>query len=104
MKKSIVLSKTANKKLSKLLEYLEKNWSKKVKDDFIVKLDRSLLRISNFPYSCPESAEVKGLFKCVVSKQNTLFYRVTPTEIQIVTLFDSRQDPSKIFDDVNQSD
>jgi plasmid stabilization system protein ParE len=98
--RKIVLSKTAKNNLTHLLDYLESNWPKKVKNDFIKKLDISLLRISHYPHSCPESTEVKGLFKCVVTKQNTLLYRINSSEIEVVTIFDSRQDPSKIKDQI----
>ncbi|RED91308.1 type II toxin-antitoxin system RelE/ParE family toxin [Marinoscillum furvescens] len=92
----VVLSPTTKSKLGDLLEFLEDKWSAKVKNDFIKKLDKSILQISHYPQSCPESVEVKGLYKCVVTKQNSLFYRVSPDEIEIITLFDTRQDPSKI--------
>jgi plasmid stabilization system protein ParE len=34
--------------------------------------------------------------KCVISKQNILFYREVHKNIEIVRLFDSRQDPKKL--------
>ena len=96
MSKKVVLSSTAKDKLSDLLEYLERGWSAKVKNDFIKKLDRSIARISAYPQSCPESTQVRGLYKCVVTKQTSLFYRIKPKEIEVVTLFDNRQDPKKL--------
>jgi plasmid stabilization system protein ParE len=91
----VVLSATAKFRLLNLLEYLENKWSTKVKDDFIKKLDRSIVRISKYPESCPKSSELEGLHKCVVTKHNTFFYLVKTEEIEIVTLFDTRQNPSK---------
>lgn len=95
-KKRVVLSNTAKSKLTDLLDYLENTWSKKVQNEFIAKMDRSLSRISYYPNSCPESTEIQGLFKCVVTKQTSLFYRVNPQEIEVVTLFDTRQDTKKL--------
>ena len=43
--KKITLSKRASNRLDKLLEYLEYEWSLKVKDDFIKRLDDSLKQI-----------------------------------------------------------
>lgn len=94
--RNVVLSETAKTKLSHLLKYLEIEWSKKVKRDFIKKLDQSILKVSHYPESCPESTEVKGLYKCVMTKQTSFFYRVSPIEIEIVTFFDTRQDPKKL--------
>ena len=96
MGKKVVLSATAKTKLSDLLEYLENRWSERVKKDFIKKLDQSISRISHYPKSCPESSEQKGLFKCVVTKQTSLFYRIKAKEIEVVTLFDNRQNPRKL--------
>ncbi|MDH5476363.1 MAG: type II toxin-antitoxin system RelE/ParE family toxin [Cyclobacteriaceae bacterium] len=96
MSKKVVFSPTATRKLLVLLEYLENKWSEKVKKEFIEKLDKSILRITDFPKSCSESIEIKGLFKCVVTKQTSLFYRIKSKEIEVVTLFDTRQNPKKL--------
>jgi len=50
--RTIKLSKRASKKLDKLLEYLELEWSLKVKLDIIKELDRSLGQIKKYPESC----------------------------------------------------
>jgi len=96
MNKKIVLSSTSKRKLYQLLDYLENEWSVKVKKDFIKKLDKNLLKISKYPSSNPESKEIKGLFKSIVTKQISLFYKVKSDEIEIVTLFDTRQNPNKL--------
>ena len=96
MRKEVVLSPTAKTKLSDLLEYLENKWSEKVKKEFIEKLDKSISRISDYPKSYSKSIEIKGLFKCVVTKQTSLFYRIKPKQIEVVTLFDTRQNPKKL--------
>ena len=64
-------------------------------DNFLTKLDLKIKQISKHPYSCPESKEFGNLFKCVVTKQTTFFYRVNEEreEIEIITVFDTRRDP-----------
>ena len=49
MIRTVKLSSLAEKKLDKLLEYLLENWSRKVKNDFIKKLDRSIAVIQSNP-------------------------------------------------------
>jgi plasmid stabilization system protein ParE len=93
----VIFSKRAKIRLENLLDYLEKEWSEKTKDDFIKKLDRSINQIKRLPTSCPESAKILGLFKCVVTKQTTLYYRIKDQTIQVITLFDVRQNPNKLF-------
>ena len=58
--------------------------------------------ISNFPESCPESKDFKGIFKCVVSKQTTFYYRIVfeNDEIEIITVFDSRQNPNNLSEEM----
>jgi plasmid stabilization system protein ParE len=96
MKRKVVLSKRAKIKLDNLLLFLETEWSLSVKNEFIEKLDRTLQIIQNNPESFPKTQVLTGVHKCVVTKQNTLYYRFTESSIEIVTLFDSRQDPHKL--------
>ncbi|WP_271393946.1 type II toxin-antitoxin system RelE/ParE family toxin [Aequorivita sinensis] len=96
MNRKVVISKTAEKKLEKLFEYLIKEWSVKVKKDFVEKLDSSIEIIKSQPEIFPESKKGKSLRKCVVTKQTTIYYRYNSKRINIVTLFDTRQDPNKL--------
>ena len=96
MKREIRLSKGAMKKLDSLLVYLEKEWSTKVKHDFILKLDKSLKQIQKLPDSFPESEKIRGLRKCVVTKQTTVFYKYSDTSIDVITIFDNRQNPKSL--------
>lgn len=92
MSKRVVLSGSAKKKLEKLLEYLETEWSGRVRDEFIQKLDHAISAIRSNPHGFPESMSIKDLHKCLVTKQNALYYRIGKNQIEIVTFFDSRQD------------
>jgi plasmid stabilization system protein ParE len=96
MKRQIRLSVRASQKLEKLLSFLETEWSVKVKKDFIIKLDDTLEQIQKLPESFPESEKVKGLRKCVVTKQTTLFYKYSDSTIDIITFFDNRQNPQSL--------
>jgi plasmid stabilization system protein ParE len=73
MNREIKLSRRAVKKLDNLLIFLENEWSAKVKQDFIQRLNKSLHQIQKLPESSPESNKIKGLRKCVVTKQTTEF-------------------------------
>lgn len=100
MSRKVVISKTAKKKLDKLFEYLIMEWSVKVKTDFVEKLDTSIEIIKNQPEIFPESKKGKGLRKCVITKQTTLYYRYNSKQIYIVTLFDTRQNPMKLDEEI----
>jgi len=94
--RTIKLSKRASKKLDKFLEYLETEWSLKVKSDFIKKLDKSLKQIQKYPDSCQQTDFVKGLHMHTVTKQTSIFYRFDSKTISVVTIFDNRMNPEKI--------
>jgi len=99
----VYLSELAESKLLKLSEYLLSEWNLKVRNEFIEKLKSKVEQISKQPKSCPESMEFKGLFKCVVTKQTTFYYRINSelNSIEIITLFDTRQNPKKLKKNLN---
>lgn len=100
MERKVVISKIAEGKLEKLFEYLLKNWSFKVKSDFIKKLDKNISLIKFHPESFPQSAIDPALRKCVITRQTTLFFKFDEKEIKILTIFDNRQNPDKLKTDL----
>jgi len=96
----VYLSELAESKLLRLSEYLLEKWNKRTRDKFFVKLTNKIDQISSQPYSCPKSEKFNGLYKCVVTKQTTLYYRIQSDEIEIITVFDTRQDPGKLKKDL----
>jgi plasmid stabilization system protein ParE len=101
---NVFLSEIAEFKLLKLSEYLLENWNLKVRDAFIEKFSEKINQISNQPDSCPQSSAFKGLYKCVVTKQTTFYYRFSTelNEIEIITIFDTRQHPKKLNKQVKE--
>lgn len=94
--RTIVLSKTAAKKLELLLKYLEDEWSEKVKYNFIEKLDNSLEQINKHPLSCEKSQLKPQLHRCIITKQTILYYTFDEKRIFVVTIFDNRMHPEKL--------
>ncbi|MCM5664442.1 type II toxin-antitoxin system RelE/ParE family toxin [Galbibacter mesophilus] len=99
----VFLSELAEKKLLNLSEYLLENWGLKTRNDFISKLTEKIQQITNQPESCPKSSEIENLYKCVVTKQTTFYYRIKleEQEIEIITIFDTRQNPNKLKRDID---
>jgi plasmid stabilization system protein ParE len=94
--RKIILSKRASDKLEKLLNYLETEWSERVKQNFIKKFDDSVKFISLFPEATEKSNLKKGLHRCVVAKQTTIYYQFNDDEIQIITIFDTRMNTERL--------
>lgn len=99
--KRVVLSDIAKKKLESLQDYLKDAWSDRVTRDFLNKLDRTFPTISTHLHSCAESKSHPGIFRCVVSKQTTFYYRMVGDELQIITIFDNWQNPNKLIQELN---
>jgi plasmid stabilization system protein ParE len=100
LSRKVVISKTAEKKLDKLFDYLIQKWPVTVKIEFVEKLDSSIGIIKNQPEIFPESKKGKGLRKCVITKQTTLYYRFNSKRINVVTIFDTRQNPNKLDEEI----
>lgn len=94
MLKSVRWSSFASKDLRNLLDYLEAKWNKKVCLNFIEKLDHSIRQIQINPAQFPYFNASLQIRKCVITKHNSLFYRVTSTRIEILRLYDTRQNPN----------
>jgi len=98
----VYLSKIAETKLLELSNYLLEKWSVNVRDEFFNKLTNKLNQISSHPKSCSKSDNFNGLFKCVVSRQTTFYYRIhiKSQEIEVITFFDSRLSPDKLSTEI----
>ncbi len=92
----VFLSPLAEKKLVILLDYLEEKWSIRVRNNFLEKFKSKTELVSMQPKSCPESQNFSNLYKCTVTKQVSFYYRIYSDEIEIITIFDNRQNPNKL--------
>ena len=96
-KREVIWAVSAIKELDNILDYLENNWSKTVSENFFNTSDHSVELIKINPYQFPTLSKVKRVYKCVVTKHNSIFYSVpNETLIRILHVFDTRQDPRKL--------
>ncbi|PUU71629.1 type II toxin-antitoxin system RelE/ParE family toxin [Flavobacterium sp. WLB] len=93
-------SKTAEKNLDAVLNFIEARWSKKSKEIYLVKFEKAISIISMNPEVFPKSSINKKYRKCVITKQSSLLYSFGSNEVRIHTVFDTRQDPNKIKKDI----
>jgi plasmid stabilization system protein ParE len=98
----VFLSPLAEKKLQLLLEYLEKEWAKRGREEFLAKLIIKFDQISTHPQSCIKSKDFPELYKCIVTKQTSFFYRIKSDEIEVITVIDNRQDPEKTREEIKK--
>ena len=76
--------------------YLTNKWSDKEVRNFYIKLERTLIVISNNPLAFEQSDLKVNVRRCVLSKQTTIYYEIKEDCIVILTLFDNRSDPKSI--------
>jgi plasmid stabilization system protein ParE len=81
MAKQIIWSHLAENDFANILEYLDKNWERKVASGFIDLIENILNQISLNPKQFPICYKRKKIRKCVLTKHNTLFYRDTRLSI-----------------------
>ena len=96
MPKHIIWSPLAEHDLSIILNYLDQNWGEKVAANFIDLTDSFIIQISINPKQFPFIHKRKGIRKCVLTKHNTLFYRDRRSMVEILRIYDTRQDPNTL--------
>lgn len=93
---NVKFSLRAEKSLNKILDYLFREHSDKMQTDFLDKMYFSISAIKLNPEGFPKSEINKNQYRCVVSKQTTIYYRFNSKEIRILALFDTRMNPENI--------
>lgn len=96
MKYKVYLSDKAVENLQSIVVYLKSEWPQKVLKDFFDDLDKVKSILSKYPESFEYSKIKKGIYRCVLSKHNTLFYRINKNEVEIIVIFDTRQNQKKL--------
>lgn len=66
----------------------------------ILKIFRKNSNRTTKPEVFPKSNIKSGLYKCVITRQTTMYYTFNEKSIYVLTIFDSRQDPEKLKDEV----
>lgn len=78
-----------------LLEYVLNRFGENTAKKVYNKIERVIAEITNMPDMYRSSKRRKGLRKCVLSKQTSIYYRVKDDYIEIVSFRANRKDPKK---------
>jgi len=89
----IIWSDEALQNLKGIIEYLEHRWTKREIRKFSQLLDKQLKLIEENPFLFAESEKLEGYRKSVLSRQTTIYYRISDFEVHIISLFDNRSKP-----------
>lgn len=80
--------------LAKSIRYIEGNFTDKEIRKLVLKLENTIELISPNPNIFPKSDFI-NVHKVVILKLNTLYYRVNGRNIEILSFFSNRQNPTK---------
>ena len=76
--------------------WLSEKWNLKVLGNFLNLYEAKIAVIARHPTRYPLIQHSTGLRKAVLTKHNIILYREKEELIEIVGIFDTRQDPKKI--------
>ena len=96
MLKPIKWSSFAEDDFAQILEYLYNRWNAAVVSRFMTETDSCILLIQKNPQQFPFLKKDLNVRKCVITKHNTLYYRERPTKIEILRIYDTRQNPETL--------
>ena len=97
MLKSIKWSSLAENDFAKIVDYLETRWNNTVCIEFINDIDFCIGLIQKNPKLFPIFNSELQIRKCVVTKQNSLYYRETNSRIEVLHIYDTRQNPDSLL-------
>lgn len=92
----IVWLPKAVKRYDEIISWLSINWSDKEIANFIKRTKEVLDLISNNPTLFRKS-ERENVHEVLITKHNLLLYRKKRNKVELMTFFDTRQNPSKKF-------
>ena len=96
MAKPVFVTPSAKDDLDNILFYLSENWSASVLENFLALYEAKISIIAEYPARYPFINQKKSLRKAVLTKHNIILYRGKTDQIEIISIFDTRQDPDKI--------
>jgi len=93
---NVILSPSAKEDIENISQYLSQEWGKKVLNTFLIKVNWIINQIVINPHQYPIINSTLKIRRCVITKQNTLFYSYVGKKVKIVRIYDTRQDPNKL--------
>ncbi|MBY0424876.1 MAG: type II toxin-antitoxin system RelE/ParE family toxin [Cytophagales bacterium] len=93
---SVFWTKRARKNFEATLNYLSEEWGQKVTKEFYEKVEVTIESIERNPTLYPVFDLKRNIHRCVITKRITLYYRIRPGFIDLISFWDTRQHPRKL--------
>ena len=91
----IVWTENAIQDYKLVIDYLLLEWSLPVAEKFAEIIDKRIDVLSRFPNIGISSTKDLSIKSIVITKHNKLYYRFLADTIEILNIFDTRQNPQK---------
>ncbi|MDH5399522.1 MAG: type II toxin-antitoxin system RelE/ParE family toxin [Cyclobacteriaceae bacterium] len=78
-----------------ILEYVQARFGQNTAREVYESIEQTIEKIAVMPGMFPSSKKQKGLRKCVLSKQTSIYYRVSNDWIEVVSFRANLKDPGK---------
>jgi plasmid stabilization system protein ParE len=92
----VFVSPQAEADYDTVLNYLLTEWGQKTALDFIGKVEQTLSTISESPELFACKNKKKKIHQCVINPRVILYYKISGSEIELITFFQTRQHPRKL--------
>ena len=91
----IVWTENAEADYKKIIGYLKKEWPLKVATTFVSTTQSRIKTLTVFPEIGRASIKSPGVRSILLTKHNKLYYKVAHSKLEILNIFDTRQNPVK---------
>ncbi|HED06679.1 MAG TPA: type II toxin-antitoxin system RelE/ParE family toxin [Ignavibacteria bacterium] len=86
----------ALKELSEIFAYLKNNWTERELQKLSQKIEKTIELISKNPELFQKTYIKKDVRRVVITKHNSLYYRINIETIEILSFFANRKNPNKL--------
>ena len=95
-RKPVIISPQAKADIESVIFYLQQNWNQNVIDKFLLKIETFCTMVSIHPHIFVYYSKSRNIRNYAITKQHVIYYRSKRNAVEIITLFDCRQSPSKL--------
>lgn len=92
MGQKVIWTERASQDLLRTISFIKGRWSDKEVHQFLFRTDRTARYLSQFPKMF-KAVGTQGHRQANIDKYNALIYRILPECVEILSVWDMRQDP-----------
>jgi len=89
----VLYTPRAKETLGYVYHFINNKFGKRSADKFALKAEKTIELIADYPLMFKASTLDENIRIALISKQTSLFYRVTKTSIHLLFFWDNRQEP-----------